>query len=501
MQYIIMLATLLILAVNVLCGIKRGVYRGLLRFVTLLLAVVAAFFLAKGLSATIADVVVPVVEEALASSEEFSAFLAENPVVGESLGVILQMLAAPLLFLICYMVLKAITLVVYFILRLVLRIKKPKGLLTRVVGGGLTGLGVGLIGVLVFVTPVMGYTDLFSRTAVKTQSFTENSSLAEYNEQYLAPAAEAPVASTLYNSVGCKLFAGLTTTELDGAETDLETEWFSVIDLAEQAGKLSGKPVAEYGETESDAVHAMAAGVNKSKLLSAIGGGAANGISTAWLNGESFLGVARPETGDESMDIILNGFLRVLSTTDPTLIGDDLQFFADLFDLFIKHDVFSKISEDGSTDALVTQLATSGFLEDARALLTANPRMEPVVDAISDAGMRLLIRELGDPSTYLENHKELLDNISTVLKDAVDENGQIDTAALATGMQEKLAEKEISVPAAATEIIAEGLADEFTPEELESMSVDEITERMIDRFGTVENISALAASGATEGLF
>lgn len=497
MQHIIMIATLLILVVNVLFGIKRGVYRGLFRLGTLLLAAVAAFFLAKGLSATIADRIVPMVEESLAASEEFAAFLAENPVVGESVGVLLQMLVTPLLFLICYMVLKVITWVAYFILRLVFRIKKPKGLLTRVVGGAATGLCAGLIGVLVFVTPVLGYTNLLSRTTTEASGFAANLSLDEYNEQYLAPATKAPVAAALYNGIGSKLFAGLTTTELDGAETNLEAEWFSVIGVVEQASKLGEKPVAEYGEAESAAVHAMVEGVEQSKLLSAIGGGAVNGIATSWLEGEAFIGVAKPETGDESVDIILNGFLRVFSTTNPELIGDDLEFFADLFDLFVKHGVFSKISGDGSTDALVTHLATSGFLADARKLLTESPRMEPVVDAISDAGMRLLIRELGDPSTYLENHKKLIDNISKVLQDSVGENGQIDTAVLATGMQEKLAEKEIEVPAAATEIIAEGLADEFTPEELNSLSVDEITYRMISRFGSVENISQIAS--ATQG--
>lgn len=494
MQYIIMIATLLILVVNILFGIKRGVYRGLLRLGTLLLAAVAAFFLAKGLSASIAEMIVPVVEEALAASEEFSAFLAENPVVGQSVGMIAQMLVAPLLFLLCYMVLKVITWVAYFILRLVFHIKKPKGLLLRVVGGAATGFCVGLIGVLVFVTPVMGYTNLFSRTATEAASLAESLSLDEYNEQYLAPASEAPVAAALYNGIGSKLFAGLTTAELDGAETNLEAEWFSVIGVVNQASKLGGKPVAEYGEAESAAVHAMAAGVGESKLLSAIGGGAMNGIASAWLDGQTFMGVGKPETGDESVDIILNGFLRVLATTNPELISGDLECFADLFDLFIKHGVFSKISGDGSTDALVTHLATSGFLEDARKLLTENARMEPVVNAISDAGMRLLIRELGDPSTYLEEHKELLDNISSVLQDAVDDSGKIDTAALATGMQEKLAEKEIEVPAEATEIIAEGLADEFTPEELGNLSVEEITDRLIDRFGTVENISQIASA-------
>ena len=452
--------------------------------------------LSKLLSATIADIVVPMVEEALGSNETFAAFLAENKVVGESVGVILQMLVTPILFLLCYMVLKVITWIVYIILRFVCHIKKGKGLLPHFVGGAAMGLAAGLIGVLVFVTPVMGYTDLLSRTATDAGKLAESLSLDEYNEQYLQPVSEAPVAAALYDSMGSKLFKALTTTKLDGQKITLEDEWFAVIGVVREAGKLGGKPVAEFGEAESAAVHAMAAGVGESRLLSSIGGGALNGIANSWLEGEDFMGIAKPETGDESVDIILGGFLKVFGTTSPALISEDLECFADLFDLFIKHGVFSKIDlESGSTDALVTHLANSGFLEDARVLLVENQRMAPVVNAISDAGMRLLIRELGDPSTYLENHKELLDNISVVLQGAVGSDGKLDTAVLATGMQEELAKKSIEVPAAATEIIAEGLSDEFTPEELSTLTVDEITQRMIDRFGNVDNISALTAAG------
>ncbi len=489
MQYVILLATLLILIVNVLFGIKRGFFRGLLRFGTVLLAFVAAFFLSRGLSATVASLLVPVIEQLAASNETFAEFLAQNPAVGESVGVLVRLLVTPLLFLVCYILLKPVSWVVYFVLRLFFRVEKTHGPVKRGLCGALMGLCVGLVGVLVFVTPVMGYTNLLSRTATEAPSLSESMALGEYNEKHLAPAANTPVASGLYNMLGDKVFLGLTSTTLNGVETTLETEWISVIGVVNEASKLGKRPVAEFGETESAAVHAMAAGVGRSQLLSTLGGGAVNGIATSWLNGEAFMGLAKPETGDESVDLVLNGFLTVLATTSPELIGDDLECFADLFDLFIKYEVFSKIGVDGSTDALVTHLATSGFLGDARSLLTENQRMEPVVTAISDAGMRMLVRELGDPATYLENHKELLDGMSGKLKEAVGADGKLDTAALSVGLQEELAKQDITVPEAATEIIAEGLADEFANEDLQALSVDEINRRMIDRFGTVENIS------------
>lgn len=194
------------------------------------------------------------------------------------------------------------------------------------------------------------------------------------------------------------------------------------------------------------------------------------------------------------MDVMLNGLLRVFSTTSPELIGEDMQNFADIFDLFIKYEVFSKIGAEGGGDQVVTHLSSSGFLTEARDLLTTKERMKPVVDAISDAGMRLLVRELGDPSTYLEEHKELLDDMSNVLKGAVNSEGQVDKTAVSSGLQNVLAEKQVVVPAEAVDIIAEGLVDEFTVEELNTLTTDELTDRLIARFGNVDNISQVLAA-------
>ncbi|MBQ8357294.1 MAG: CvpA family protein [Clostridia bacterium] len=499
MQYIILGITALILIVNVLVGLSRGFSRGLLRLLTLVGAAVGAFYIAKKGAASMAEFLVPKLEQSVASNPEFAAFLEKTPVVGQSVGALAQMLVAPLLFLVCYILLKMLTMVVYWIFCIF--IKKPKIFLFRWVGGAVMGLLAGVIGVLVFVTPVMGYTQLFSRTVSEAESLDNAAGaleLGDYNEKYLAPASTAPLAAPIYDLLGDKLFKGLTTVAWEGGEMSLETEWFMVVDLADHAASLGETPVAEYGDAQSEAVHAMAKDVEDSQMLSAIGGGALNGIANSWLAGESFMGIAKPATGDESVDIILNGFLRVFAITDPDLIGEDLECFADIFDLFIKYEMFAKIGAGVSTDDLVIHLAQSGFLTEARLLLAQNERMEPVTVAISDAGMRLLVRELGDPATYLEQHKELIDDMSNVLKGAVNEEGQIDTAVLTTELQTVLAEKQIEVPESATQIIAEGLADEFTGEELNTLTTEEITNRLIDRFATVENIEAMVSAQSAE---
>ena len=491
MQYIILAATVLIVVVNVLVGIARGFSRGLLRLITLIGAAVGAFLLSKSLSQMLAGRLESTLLQALSSNDSFAAFLEKNPLVGDSAGVLTQMLLAPILFLLCYMVLKMVTLLIYGLLRAILSVGKPKNPLLRLVGGACMGLLAGLIGVLVFVTPVMGYTQLMSRTIEESESLTQalgSLGLEEYNEKYIAPAATAPLASSLYNGLGSKLFDGLTTVEFNGADAKLETEWFAVTGIGDHAAVLAKRPVAEYGSVESEAVHALAKGVDDSRMLSALSSGAISGFASSWLEGQPFLGAGRPATGDESVDVILNGFVRVLSTTDPELIGQDLENFADLFDLFIKYEIFAKIGAGESTDQLVTHLATSGFLQEARSLLSTNPRLEPVVNAISDAGMRMLVRSLGDPSKYLEEHGELMQKMSTVLKNAVDGEGNINTDALSQDLNGVFAEHQVTVPDSASDIIAKGLADEFTADELNTLTTDQISNRLVDRFAAVDGI-------------
>lgn len=494
MQFIILAVTFLILLVNVLAGMRKRFAHALLRLITLIVAVVAAFFIAKTFSPMLAQRFGPNLAKIFASVPNFESFLQENPDVALSVSALVQMLVTPLLFVLCYLVLKGLTWGLYVLVSPF--VKKTKILLFGRIGGAVVGLLCGFIGVLVFITPTLGYTKLISRTLEETAYLTEASRALdqlkpeEYNQKYITPASNTPVASALYNGLGSKLFDALTTAEWDGNKTKLETEWFAVLHVAKNASKLIATPAAQYGEAESEAAHALCHDVADSMLLSSLSSGAFNGVSNAWLADQSFIGIYKPETGDESVDIILNGFLRVFSTTDKKLIGEDLEFFADLFELLIKHDVFAKINEGESTDALVVHLVTSGFLGDARALLAENPRMQPVVDAISDAGMRLLVRELGDPSVYLEQHGELIGNISEALKGAVSD-GQIDVEKATEKINQALAEKSVSVPSDATKIIATGLADEFTVDELSSLTTEEIANRVVERLGSVENISSL----------
>ena len=493
MQYIIMIAAVLILVLNVVVGLFRGMNKGLIRLGTLALAAVVSFFAAGWISDAAGDLLLPYLQEFAASVPEIAGFFEQTGNVQQAVAVIAQMLAGPLLFVVCYVALSLITLVIHFILCRILRIKECKAAPVRMLGGAVTGLLVGVIGVFVFVTPVVGYTQLASETVVRAESLTAKVpelELEEYNEKYLMPAANTPGVKQLYDGLGRHLFRSLTSVEWEGKTVDLETEWFALIGAANEAAVLAEKPVEEYGDAEAESLHNITAKLSESALLCEIGSYAISEIADAWLAGEAYMGIAKPELGDESVELIFNALLSVMSTTDAEHFGGDMEFMADLVELFIKKDVLTKLNE-GDAEGLVAHLVTSGLLEEVRALFNSYQRMKPINDAISDAAMRLLVKQLGDPDTYLENYGDLMDEVSGALKDAVDAEGNINTEVLTDRMNTALAEHDITVPEEATQIIADALAEEFTGEELTSLTIADITDRLIEHLSDLPDLDQL----------
>lgn len=498
MEAILLIVSLAILLSNVLIGAFRGVGRSALRLGTLILAAFLAFFLAKGISSAVSGLLAPVLEDLLSSNETLAEFVQTNPEMPALLQALAQMLAAPLLFLIFYMLLKSLTLIVYSILRKLLRIKGARKIGSFFGGAGI-GLVIGLIGLVVFATPLVGYADFADRTMVALADGSgeggDMGELAEYDRAYVKPMAETPIAGAAYTVVGDTLFDSLTTAEWNGEDTLLETEWFAIVSVVGDVQVLAEKPIAEYGERESLAIHTMVEHIGDSRIVTYLGGNTLSGMAQAFLEGRPFFGVEAPAMEDANATLILNGLLRVFATTTPALFESDLELFADLFDLLIKHRILAAFTEGEGEDAdFVERMVASGFLDEVNALIKANERMRPVSVAIGDVGMNILIDQLGLPEEYRENHAQLMDDMSVALQDAVSEEGEISVEQLQAGLNEAFADSGVEITESTAEVIANGLSEEFTPEELKTLTVDQITDRLIERFGSVEQAKGMLDS-------
>ena len=497
MEIVVLVVSLLILLLNVLFGMWRGVKRSLLRLITLVLAAIAAYALTGLLSGSLAEAVAPSLEEALSSDPLLMDFVKSNPEMPALVGALSEMLVAPVLFFLCYFLLKPLTMIVYLILRALLRAGKARSASSRL-GGAVMGLLIGVIGLVIFSVPLIGYSDLIVRSVDELDNSGKSvlGEIVDYNDDYIKPIANAPLAKTAYDLLGDRLFDRMTVTEWNGKPTSLEAEWFAILGVIREAQEVSQTPMAEYGEAQSQSLHKLVDHVGESRILTYLGGNTVSGMAQAWLNGETYFGVNTLELGNSNAQLLLNGILRFFATTDPTLFASDLEFFVELFDLLVKHEMFSLLGGDGGADAFVDKMVSSGFLEDIYAHISSNRRMDPIFKAVHDVGMNVLVSALGLPEQYRETYGQLMDDMVLALKDSVATNGTIDVGQLCDSLSRAFSDNGVDISAAAAEIIANGLSDEFTVDELQGgLDAEEITDRLIERFEGTESLEGLLPEG------
>ena len=492
----------LILLINIIVGLKRGLYRSGLRLLTVIPAAVAAFILANKLAKPLSAKLLPLIDR-FAAGRSFAEFFAEHPETKEAVVLLCKMLAAPLAFFLLYWVFKLVTLIVYKILVGCFAVEGPQKGILRIPGGLLMGILIGVISAMVWIIPVIGYCETVDATvtAMTEKSESDTADIEAKQKNFIQPVVKTPGASTLYDLMGQKLFDSLTSAKWNEQKTTLRDEMKSLGALAGNATSLTGKKPAEWDDTQSAAVQDMASSIGTSPMLSSLSSTLLHVTAVTWKEGSPVFTISKPQV-EGSAELILDGFLEVFTTSTPDNVGGDLTSFANVFALMVRYDIFEQMA-DGEDNTLVENMAATGFLAETQAELKKNPRMKPVNDAIVAAGMRAVIAQLGVPEDYRETCGELMDDITETLK-TIDRNedGTLNKDALANTLDTVLADNGVDVSDATVDLVAESLSDRFTAEELESMANGTMTDdQIIDALiGVFSDVDGAAEAAAKAGL-
>ena len=468
---LLLLFSIVILAFGALLGAKRTLYSTILRFITLVLSAIAAYVLAKnalyGASGTLIDTLKGMTDGAL------DTYLNDPELTGlaSSLAV---MLVAPIFFLLFYIVIKLLSWIVYKIFASALHLKGP-GRLGHLLGA-VGGVVCGFLTLVVLVTPIFGYADL----VLKISDTTTDDSLTELVDPIQA-IRKTPIASQAYAMLGETLFNGLTTADWEDTEINLNNEADILISVVNDAMPLLEKPMAEYGPEESAAIQKMAQDVGRSPVLCTVISSVLADTSKAWLNGEDALGVSKPEAGEELQGIV-DSLLVVFATSDRTNIGADLTTFADIMSIMIDNELFALAQSEGGADALAEKLSSGGVAAELYQTLGENPRMQGVQTTVTNTGVRMLLNRLGDVDQLRENHGEMLESIATELKEHRNEDGTLNKEELTGKLNQVINDYDIEVGEDLTSLVVDGVAEAFTPEELDTMTTDEMVDRLIEYF-------------------
>ena len=483
MELILLAVCAFILIFNLFVSFSRGTRKSILRLITVVIAAVAAFFMARGIAGKFGTEIALWMEATLGTNQSFAPLFRGAASSVDAIAVFVKMILAPLLFLILYGVLKGVLILVYWLLANATRPEYRDTAASHLVGLPI-GLVIALIGIFVFVSPVFGYLNVASDAIVKMDRGTGNQTVAElatYNTDFIEPAKSTPVLSSLYQTLGVKIFDGLTVGEWQENKVYLRGEADVLADIVGNAQVLAGKQAEQYGAAECAAVDALASDITKSHILSVLCSGVLNTASNHWLAGEAFMGITPPDVG-VSGNILLKAFFTVFSTSTEENIGEDLDFFSDVFALAVKYELLAEIRE-ADDDKLATLMTQSAFLSDTQALLDTHPRMAPVGVALLDVGMRSAMKAMGLPEDIKASHGVLLGDIATALKATpAAADGGVDAAALQSSLTTAFAAHDVAVSEATTQLVAQAVAEHFTAAELAVLTSEQTVDQLAERF-------------------
>ena len=490
MSFILPAVCLLIIAADLLFAFGRGFTKTLIRLATVVLSAALSFFIAPAVAGKIG----PKVMEALRNLPEAASFLSyfeEHAEAADAMTLFCRMLVAPALFLALYLIFKLVTLVVYAILSALFGKIGGKHRLLALLPGALCAV----IGVSVFLVPVMGYLTVSDRVMTISERLAAETKgaggeagstggeagstgggeapafdAAKAREKYLSPMLHAPVVSGLYEKAGAKLFIRLSGGKIGGEQTDLLREIGVLSDILSDFSVLRNKQMTAYGETEAAAVSATVTHLSASPMLKTTLAGFLSGAAKNWQAGEAFLGMQKPSMGANG-DIVLSGFLTVFETTDSEKLPGDLTSFSNIFNLMVKYRVFERLGEDSGEGNFLLELEASGFLSELKKELDANPRMQPVKDAIYKAATRALIEQLGVNENFKEACAPVLADLTAALRATPrTEEGGFEREALKVNISAALAKNEITLSDTLTDLVGQGVDGFFAGREVTDLT-------------------------------
>ena len=469
-KLIILITAAVVVGGDVLFGFIRKLKKTLLRLITLLVSACGALMLTKYLGAMLGKYLLPYVLPLL--NEDVVALLS-RPEMTEATNALCEMIAAPVLFAAAYFVLKFVTWILYFILSFLF--SGESSILSGRLMGALCGALCGAVTFAVILVPTFGYatlvSDVIEQASVETQEM-------EQPVELLDQALETPGAKQAYQLVGSRVFAYLTTAQFGEGEITLAEETQAITTVVRDLSSLSDLSVENLSEEEVQALQAVARDIGDSKLLSTVLSSLMAQVSESWLRGEVAFGMEKPDMGEEVQGIV-DAFFLVFSSSDSATVTQDLGTFADCFAILVESDI---LSMEASDEEFVNKLVSDGVVTDLYGVLNANPRMAPVVTAIRDTGVRVMMSQLGMPEDLRESHGEMLEDMADTLKETVKDDGTIDQEALSTGIQDVMTEHDIPVSEEVSQLVAEAIAENLTAEEISTLTVEEIAEKLIERF-------------------
>lgn len=432
----ISVTALVLVLLGLLLGLKRGLLHSLLRLAAVVCAAGVSIVVTRALRSTVAELILELVngESADPSLSEtmgsLQAIFEASPTAADLVAKLPGALAAPLIFLVCFIVLNFVFYMIYKILkRLTVFSKKlfSKTLIGKLQVGRLLGAVVSLAAsflvVACFLAPFSGYVSFADEIVTELEGVEidedADETIREIHAEYITPVKSnqaLSIAGTMMNPI---VFDTVTSTEINGYEVVWSEE---IASLADTYGALkpildTGFALSEFGETEAAALRDFADKFDNSIIVPHIIAEILPSMAATWNRGEAFFTIENPaSSAPEQLQPMMHTLVDVLETTTYDSLDADVHTLTELLAVLAESGTLSTFGEDVSAKDIVMALSKPGLISGLIDNLYANTHMRPLVTDIANLGFDAISESLEIPETDEAVRADLANNLNEAVK-------------------------------------------------------------------------------------
>jgi len=376
------------MVLGALLAIKRGFFPALVRFGMIIASLVVAILLAPMIAGKLSGLYEKIMTSLLGNT--LDQITQHSPSTIDLLYHFPVAIIAPILFIVIFYVLKALTLIVFRFVKAIL--PSRSGLVFRLLGGALGAIG-SLICVWAILVPLWGMIST-THTALETVSHADTSKnpklsatiekFEQLDTSILGPVVDNFTADIFTDGGNSALYRKMTQFEFHGQKMSLSEEVSLLSQTASDALAFSSTiskdfKITDLTDTQLDGLRTLTADIEHSDLLRNICAEWISALAVSWQKGEPFMGIPEPQSG-ATVKPLIRAFYGYLATTNETRIADDFNCFIDLLDILNTHGIL----DNAQTANLLTKIGNKTFVTDLTGLLNAEDRLRiTLADLIS----------------------------------------------------------------------------------------------------------------------
>ncbi|MBR2926177.1 MAG: CvpA family protein [Clostridia bacterium] len=441
---VIAIYLLICVAVGLARGFINSAARTVLTILSAVIAVVTTLILRQNLldEAFITDTLIPYLQEG--GMQEVIDLLNLSPSLSNAILGCASAMVAPALCLVLFTAINAFLWIVYVVLAIVFgKMTKAvnKKVPVSILYAGIIGFVQGVVILSVIMIPLTAYTGIFAKAG---DDIVQSGLLSEDPQSEQSVVALVDTSKQLHDSAAVKVFGAfggkgigqnLTSFEVQGQKTNVENEFGAIASMLGNVAHLTETEMANYSEREAQCFTAIVDAFDHSVMLPSITGDLIYAATDAWMNGEAFLGMEKPNMGEnELFTPLMDSLLEILHADARNLpaLKADIRTVADMITVFAQNGVFANMND---TDQLMTVLSGDGVVASLVNTLGANNSMKRLIPEITNLGIRAIGQALSIPEDVHAVYGDFLDDVALALNEVKGEQGATQVALLSEKLE------------------------------------------------------------------